>query len=289
MTLDPYSATLLTAAGGAVAGEFVKKAWNSGERWLNNYFQEHQPEAQEKAKENALDFLVDLGNRIQKLENIAEDDYILKDRLESSLADPDFSAILKDAILFSSRTSSEEKHNLIARVVSERLLSDSDSLESSIGSMSIEAIFHLSSIHLRLLALRCFIDNMEPTQVPLNLSDEDYNNWWMEWFINNIKHLIPNKKVHYMDYLHLESVSCATIVQLKSSLDIRVSNNSEFRLSNNLDNLKENDVGKELLSLWDEGLWSIRLNSIGYVIGLYVFDEVFGDEIDFTFRNQNEK
>lgn len=284
--IDPYSAILLSGAGGAVAAEFFKKAWNSGEKWLNNYFQEHQPEAQEKAKENAFDFLVDLGNRIQKLENIAEDDSTIKNKLENALSDPDFSAILKDAILFSSRTSSKEKHNLIARVVSERLLSESDSIESSMGSMSIEAIFHLSSDHLRIIAISCFIAAMEPGETPSNLSEEEYKKWWAEWFINDIEVLMPKKMVVFFDYLHLLSVSCATLVQFRSDLKKVISHNSEVNLYD-FDILKEYNIGLELLNLWNNGLKLFSLTSIGYHLGLYVMDEIFDEKLDFKFRNNN--
>jgi hypothetical protein len=68
MVLDPYTSTLLAGLGGATAKEFFTKAWSLGEKWLNKYFREHQPEAQEKAKENALDFLVNLGHMIQIIE-----------------------------------------------------------------------------------------------------------------------------------------------------------------------------------------------------------------------------
>ncbi|MDP2837521.1 MAG: hypothetical protein Q8N97_11150 [Methanobacteriaceae archaeon] len=283
MTLDPYSVTLLSGAGGAVAAEFFKKAWNSGERWLNKYFQEHQPEAQEKAKENALDFLVDLGNRIQKLENAAEDDSIIKNKLETALSDPDFSAILKDAILFSSRTSSEEKHSLIARVVSERLLSESGSIESAMRNMSIEAIFHLSSDHLRLLAITCFMETMEPSQAPSNLQEGEYKKWWAEWFIKHIKALMPKGEVLYFDYIHLVSVSCAALSPLSIQLKDIISNNSKLNLYD-VDLLKEYSIGLELLNLWNEGIKQVRLTSIGYHLGVYVIEEIFDEEIDFKFR-----
>ncbi|MGO9147025.1 MAG: hypothetical protein ACLQDF_11710 [Desulfomonilia bacterium] len=48
---EPISMIAVGAAIGGAAGKFVEKAWDSGEKWLSNYFENHRPKAQDKAKE----------------------------------------------------------------------------------------------------------------------------------------------------------------------------------------------------------------------------------------------
>lgn len=48
--MDPVSITVTSAAIGGVAGKFVEKAWNFGEKWITEYFKNHGKEAQKRPK-----------------------------------------------------------------------------------------------------------------------------------------------------------------------------------------------------------------------------------------------
>ena len=62
---DPLSLIALGAAIGGAAGKFVEKAWDSGEKWITSYFENHHEKSQEKAKQNTLSFLTDLAKRVE--------------------------------------------------------------------------------------------------------------------------------------------------------------------------------------------------------------------------------
>jgi len=75
---DPLSLVALGAAIGGAAGKFTEKAWDSGQRWLKTYFANHGKKAQLKAKENSLEFLKELAERVKKL----EDEHVVNKRGE---------------------------------------------------------------------------------------------------------------------------------------------------------------------------------------------------------------
>ena len=55
--MEPLSLVAISAAAGGIAGKFVEKVWDSGEKWIQSYFKDHKQNAQVAATENSLDFL----------------------------------------------------------------------------------------------------------------------------------------------------------------------------------------------------------------------------------------
>jgi hypothetical protein len=49
--------------------KLVEKAWDSGDKWLTNYFKNHQKAARENVVENAISFLNDFAQRIKQIED----------------------------------------------------------------------------------------------------------------------------------------------------------------------------------------------------------------------------
>jgi hypothetical protein len=193
--------------------------------------------------------------------------------------------MLKKAMLSSARTSSPEKHKLLAEVISNRLVSDSESIEALVGSMAIDAISHLSSEHLRLLALYSMILIYVPKEIPSGLSEEEYGHWWTEWLVCNIEPLIPKVDVNFFDVVHLVSVSCATLLQGSPILKDKISPPNDIKISWDYDEfIKETDVGKKLLHLWDNGLKNIYLTSVGFTLALYVIDDILCQKTNYALR-----
>lgn len=281
MAIDPVTLALLSAVGGATAKKFVDDAWDLGKGWLDDYFVKHQPEAKENAQENALDFLVELGNRIQKLEEKAEDSSIINEQIKSSLSDPDFSVLLQNALISSARTSSREKHNLMALVVSDRLIAYQESVKMLTSNMVIDVIPHLSPKHLKLLGLMTAVQWHLLPLIPSKTIDKTF---WIDHLVKSLSPLLPEEEITEMDYMHLESVSCITITQGRNinplisppkELSIVWSNYRDGRIF-----LKETDVGKKLLKIWVGGLEKSYLTSLGGLIGIYVQDELREFRID---------
>lgn len=277
--MDPVTLALLSAVGGATATKFINEAWDLGKGWLDDYFLKHQPEAKEKAQENALDFLLDLGKRIQKLEEDTENSEIIKEQIKNSLSDPDFSALLQNALIASARTSSQEKHILLANIVSDRLTADQESLKALVCSMAIEVIPHISSKHLKILGIMTVILWQI---VPTNPETMDPNSW-RDYLVNQLSPLIPEEEIKSVDYLHLLSVSC--ISMSIGSKDINQFISPTDRVSGEWNSdifLKETDVGKKINEIWSKELKHMNLTAVGGIIGVYVLNELFKRKTDLS-------
>lgn len=281
MAIDPVTLALLSAVGGATAKKFVDDAWDLGKGWLNDYFVKHQPEAKENALENALDFLVELGNRIQKLEEKAEDSSIMNEQIKNSLSDPDFSVLLQNALISSARTSSKEKHNLMALVISDRLIAYPESVKMLSSDRVIDVIPHLSPKHLKLLGLMTAVQWHLLPLIHLKTIDKTF---WIDHLVKSLSPLLPEEEVTEMDYMHLESVSCITktsgrdinsLISPPKELAIVWDAYRDGRIF-----LKETDVGGKFLKIWVGGLETSYLTSLGGLIGIYVQDELRDSKTD---------
>lgn len=280
MVVDPVSLAVFSGIVGAASRKFVDDAWDLGKGWLDEYFSKHQPKAQEKAQENALDFLVELGNRIQELEKQAENDSVFRERIEKTLSDPDFSALLQDALISSARTSSKEKHNLLANVVSDRLLAEQESLKALATNMVVDVIPHLSPNQLKLLGLMTVILWGIRPKEPSKEADVNY---WRGYLIETCSPLIPEDDVVPIDYMHLESVSCISQSMGFRKIDQFIEPPEELCADWNSDIfLKETDEGKRINKIWDDEMKHCYLTSIGGLIGTYVHDEVNGGKTDIS-------
>ena len=285
MAMDPVTLALISGVAGAATQEMVKKSWNSGKKWLEEFFRNHQPQAQEKAKENTLDFLVELGNRLQELENRVDKDSDIKARIENALSDPDFSAVLYNAMISSARTSSKEKHKLLAHIVSDRLQADQESLGAIISGMAVDAIPHLSKKQLQLLGVMgVVIWNMEPSIHP-KVPKEEYPDVWTEYLSKDLSLLIPDEEINSIDYFHLLSVSCIGRSTEQFNLKDHISPPKEWSIQWDADKfLNETDIGKKLNKLWVNGLDKVYLTSLGGVIGTYVHDEIMGKKTNIILQ-----
>ena len=208
MVIDPFTASIIGGAAGGVAQELVQKSWSYGETWLKTYFKDHNPQAQEKAQVNALDFLLKLGTRLQELESKVNDNSEIKKHMENALSDPDFSAILHNAMISSARTSSKEKHKLLAHIISERLQATQESLKAIISSMAVDVIPHLSAKHLQVLGIMSFFMYISKKINIPKLSKEEASKWWTKKLLDNLSPMTPIGNIGEIDLKHLISVSC---------------------------------------------------------------------------------
>lgn len=135
--MEPVSLIALGAAIGGASGKFVEKAWDSGEKWIRSYFKDHKENAQKQATENSKDFLNELAQRVKQLE---DQKTVSKEKIDQAQDHPDFSAFLQKALLTSAQTDSKDKHKLLARLVSERLTSEPESVFSLASKMACDAL-----------------------------------------------------------------------------------------------------------------------------------------------------
>lgn len=277
--MEPLTIAVITAGTTVLVTKFTEEAWGIGKKWIKNYFEDHLEQAQEKGEENALQFLNELARRVQLLENEAKEDQEVKQRIESALQDPDFSALLKDTMIASSRSTSEEKHKIFARIVSERLRAESEGLLALVSTLACDAVSHLTPNQLNFLAIASVVYHVRPITFPPEINPAEFNDWYIDWLTEGLSPLLPvEPPLHAVDYVHLEAVSCMTTTSvimrdLCATLSPPKESGYEWACDNFID---KNALGIQLKDLWKSKINHITLTSVGRLIGVYVRDEISG-------------
>jgi len=274
--MDPVSIAITSAAVGGVAGKFVEKAWTLGEKWIAEYFKNHGKEAQEKAKENALSFLNKVAESVKVIQDNTKNDPVTLEVINTSFKDPDFSAVLQRAIVTSARTSSEDKHKILARLITERLLAKSEDMISLASSVAVEAIGALKAKHLYVLGLSVLVEGIRPMNLPKDLPQTQLNQIAREWWLKNLSPLIHKvEDLTDIDIRHLVGVNCIEYESFigRNLTQILKSGFGEWEVEKFL---SETEEGKKLKEYYDKYLQKMTLTSAGQLIGIYVKDQVTG-------------
>ena len=262
---DPISLIALGAAVGGCAGKFVEKAWDSGEKWVVSYFSNHQEKAREKAEKNSANFLNKLGQSVSELEKSSE---VAEETINTAQEHPDFSVILQKAMLSAAQTDNEDKHDLLARLVSERLKSSPESMLAMASKMACDAISFTTPNQLQILGLLTNILYIQPN----GLIGPEQNQEWM------IARVIPflNARPELIDYTHLESISCMKFESFISR-DLKVVFDQKFYNQFNYDIFSTHPVGTQLIEKWEgKSLKSCQLTTVGQILGVMISDQVCG-------------
>jgi len=268
---DPLTLIAMGAAVGGAAGKFVEKAWDVGEKWIASYYENHREKVQEQARKNSADFLNELAPRVKQLE---EHQQVSKETIESAQDHPDFSILLQKALLSAAQTDRKDKHQLLARLVAERLKASPESLLSLASKMACDAISYTNLSQLKILGLQAAIIHIKPTSP---LPKEQFTQWLVSMFAPFV-----DLEIKPLDLMHLEGLSCVkteALIGRDINQFLAGKNNNQFDPAP----FFETDVGKKLLTLWKEKtLKSVSLTSIGQIIGVYVFDMVTNSTTAFA-------
>lgn len=265
--MEPLSIITLGAAVGGAAGKFVEKVWDSGEKWIQSYFKDHKEVAQQKATDNTMDFLNELAQRVKQLE---DSNQISKDKIETAQDHPDFSVMLQKALLSSAQTESKDKHQILARLVSERLKLEPESILALGSKMACDAIPFVTVNQLYILGLAADIFGIRPKPFPpAGINEINFQNYMNEYLSQKLKHY-EEIEFKTIDMLHLESLSCLK-VNLYPELEI-----NEVLTKDNLiyDFEKMNDIQlrDKINKIWNDGLRQVILTTVGQIIGASVSD-----------------
>lgn len=265
--MEPLSIIAIGAAVGGAAGKFVEKAWDSGEKWIQSYFKDHKEVAQQKATDNTMDFLNELAQKVKQLEDSKQ---IPKDKIESAQDHPDFSAMLQKALLTSAQTDSKDKHIILARLVSERLKSEPESILALGSKMACDAISYATVNQLLILGLAVNFYGIRPNPFPpIGVNETNFQEYMNTWLTQRLK---PYEKIEFkqIDITHLESLSC-----LKVNTFIGRGLNDMFKKENlvyDFEKMVDIQLREKMKKIWNDGLQKIDLTTVGQIIGVSVSD-----------------
>lgn len=263
---------VLGKAASTAGGKFVDKAYKSASKWLKDKFGKHSQKVQKKAKQNTESFLEKAGKSVKLTIQNSQNNPISIQIIDKNFSDPDFSAVLQESVIASARTSSEEKHELLARIISERVLSKPNRVVPLVSSMAIKAVKDLSSKHLYFLGLCSLIYDIRPRNLPQNLPKEPLEQVATEWWSRRLKNILPKaQKLNDIDIRHLESVNCIKYESFIGRDLVKIMQNGfgEWNAESFLDNYESS---KKLKKLFEETIQKLRLTSLGSIIGIYVHD-----------------
>ena len=87
-------------------------------------------------------------------------------------------------------------------------------------------------------------------------------------------------KIDYLDYVHLEALSCVSGDPLVSR-DLSKLFREKFGDEFNFDAFESTKVGQELVRIWDnEGLQKYTATTVGQLLGVMVVDQKTGTKTD---------
>jgi hypothetical protein len=265
--MEPLSIIAIGAAVGGAAGKFVEKAWDSGEKWIQTFFKDHKEVAQIKATENTMDFLNELAQKVKQLE---ESKQISQEKINSAQDHPDFSALLQKALLTSAQTDNKDKHVILARLVSERLKTEPESILALGSKMACDAISYATVNQLMILGLAVNFYGIRPNQYPpLVVNETNFQAWLDNWLITRLK---PYQNITFreIDITHLESLSC-----LKVNTFIGRGLNEMFQKDNliyDFEKMRDVPLKDSMKKIWEQGIQKIDLTTVGQIIGVSVSD-----------------
>lgn len=265
--MEPLSIIAISAAVGGAAGKFVDKAWESGEKWIQTFFKDHKEVAQQKATENTMEFLNELAQKVKQLE---ESKQIPKESIISAQDHPDFSALLQKALLTSAQTDNKDKHIILARLVSERLKSEPESILSLGSKMACNAISYATIDQLMILGLAVNFYGIRPKPFPpAGIKKNDFQAWLDNWLTARLKPY-QDIKFRVIDITHLESLSCLKVNAFMGRDLNNMYSKDNFKFD--FEQLKDLDLRESMKKMWNDGLQKIDLTTVGQIIGVSVSD-----------------
>ena len=268
---EPLTLIALGAAIGGAAGKFVERAWDSGEKWIVSYYANHHEKAKENAIKNSTEFLADLGQRVANLEaeeNISEQD------LRNALEHPDFSAVLQKATISAAQTENRDKHALLSRLVTERLLASPDSLLSMTTKMACDVVSFITPNQLHILALLANLLYINPSE---KLDEASA----IEWLVHRLSPFL-DATLSPVNYAHLESLSCMNIVQIISR-DLKKILENKLESKTIPDRFLSLEIGEKIHSMWTkDGLQVCTLTTVGQMLGVMVTDQMQNVKTNFS-------
>jgi len=199
ITVEPITLVLAGAAVGALASKTVDKAIDLGSKWLAKKYEGHEENVRLAAKKNVEAFLIKLANRVDVLEKSSGEQKVTLSKIENVFDDPDFALTLQDAIISSSRTSEEDIHELLSRILEERIKSESN-LTKLVLNEAVKTVSKLTVNQLKIITLLHLLKYTDLSKIDDELKMQVYLQFEVKPFLDISENIT--------DYQHLQYAGC---------------------------------------------------------------------------------
>ncbi len=208
---------------------------------------------------------------VAEVQRLIDSGQLSKDQLDAVLNQPDAVDLLIQSLTHAAQTDSAEKQVLLAKIVAERLMAETDSELVLASRMACNAISKLNVGHLNLLAL-CYIFANQSYEGSEGASEGSQRLREVEWVIRTFE---PYQDIvgSRHDVEHLEAVGCVggpkgwPVGDLSSTLKRMVSSDLD------LETLMNTATGQRLEAIWNSAsIYGLVLTSVGSLIGMYTSD-----------------
>jgi len=265
---------VIGAASSGTAATVIKNMWDRDEKTLDAASKKYHAMSREMAQKNLSDFLNEFRDRTNRFDEIIKEKPEVRDRIEEALADPDFTVLQMNAMLASARTSLTQAHQILARLVAERLLVERESWRSLTIDAACRAVPNLTSTQQKILAVLTMIYGGRPDPASMEIPPDKFHDWWCHWLKEILSPLLPIDDTEEIDYTHLMANSCCTYEflgyrYLKRILAPPLGARGRWDAEKFL---AESEVGQMLTTMWEKGMQRAYPTSVGRLIGMHVHD-----------------
>lgn len=272
---------ILTIVAAGAAGAFMQSLAESGAKWLIEALSAQMPAALEKAHSNARNYMDRLAIRLEALER---DVPAIKDWISNgAFEDPSLNTLFRKALVNAANTNLDERHEILAELIVQRLQSEEDDLVALAGGAACDVVCMLSKNHISWLAALNFIHYVRPITSANFKSDEEGIHFWRNFYIINLNILLSDLQVlSHPDIAHMAATNCLNLYPNLGEVDFDLASllfsskrlmgisNIPTGLFRNL--LKEQEWYNLLSATWDNGLRLTTLTSVGMIIGVIYSD-----------------
>jgi len=254
------------AAGGA-AGKVAEIAIGGAKNWLVERYRGHQERVREAVARNTNDFLGRLGEKVAKLE---EENELNRASVETVLATPAFSRLLQISTLSAAEQSNELKHEILATLVSQRMILEDEDLYSLCAPKAVEAIALCSGHHLQVLAALFYMQKIVFPGTDASFIEK--------LFLERLRPYIP-LQTSKLDLEHLSSLGVLT----PSSSEIDLGSLMTKKFPNALAGVwPQFDPVWQQVEKTYQPILSCSLTSVGMLIGATVHSQNIGIPLDMS-------
>jgi len=269
--VTPPEEQVLAWAAQAVFGALASKTWDNlvGRGGLLGQWLDKVKTGRAAGLQNTGDFGDCLAAQFQRRAPELEGDPEAAARVAAAMEDPDVLAVLYDAINSAARTDSRERHELLARLVADRLLVDGESPLALNASMACEAVRRLAPRHLRLLAVIVYVEKWRSVRPSVEHAEAAEA---LATLAADMELLLPDGADRY-DRMQMEAASCVT------GLYSRGRSSCTKMLAKACPSLTKDrltHIAQTLSEIWNNMLSPCVLTTVGELLGIRVVEQLLG-------------